>query len=159
MFLKESRAKQFLNIRFPEYEIQLLEADYENPESYRTDLKEFFQAMQCRMDKNKLRELFQTEAFQHLLPDTERVIAVHLRIRQLVKKMDEEGTTMCKAFNDLMKEERCEGRKEGKSEGKREGRREEKMQTIRRMLKEGLDESLISRVTRCTKEELKAAAN
>lgn len=155
MFLKESQAKQFLNIKFPEYEIQLLEADCEMPESYRTDLKEFFQAMQCRMDKNKLRELFQTEDFQHLAPDTERVIAVHFNIRQLVKKMDGEGITMCKAFNDLMKEERCEGRKEGKEEGKRE----EKIQTIRRMLKEGLDESLISRMTRCTKEDLKAAAN
>lgn len=56
---------------------------------------------------------------------------------------------MCKAFDDLMKEER--------REGKREGRREEKIRIIRQMIKEGLDESLIRKMTKCTKEELAVA--
>lgn len=56
---------------------------------------------------------------------------------------------MCKAFNDLVEEERQAGRKEGK--------REEKLMTIRRMIKGGFDESVIRRMTNCTKEDLRAA--
>ncbi len=56
---------------------------------------------------------------------------------------------MCVAFEELMKEERQEGRKEGK--------REEKLRTIRRMIKGGFDQSVISRMTRCTREEYEAA--
>ena len=79
----------------------------------------------------------------------------------LVHKMEKEGWSMCKAFDDLMKEERREGRKEGKRvgkrEGKKEGKREEKFRIIRKMAKEGLEEGLICRSTGCTKEELAAA--
>lgn len=64
---------------------------------------------------------------------------------------------MCKAFNELMAEERREGKKEGRREGKRQGKREEKLRIIRQMRKEGLDESFISRMTKCTREEFAAA--
>ena len=64
---------------------------------------------------------------------------------------------MCKAFDDLMKEERREGKREGKREGRREGKREERLRIIRQMAKEGLDETSISRITKCTREELAAA--
>ncbi len=60
---------------------------------------------------------------------------------------------MCKAFDELMKEER----REGKREGKQQGRREERLRIIRQMVKEGLDETSISRITKCTREELVAA--
>ena len=109
--------------------------------------------MQCRGDRTKLRRLLQTEEFQRLRPETEQVIARHLHIGMLVHKMEKEGWSMCKAFDDLMKEERQEGRKEGKKAGKRE----EKFRIIRKMAKEGLEEGLICRITGCTKEELAAA--
>ena len=64
--------------------------------------------------------------------------------------MDKEEMPMCKAFDDLMEEQKRYGMKEGR----REGKKEEKMQIIRRMLKAGMDEALIIRMTRCTKEEL-----
>lgn len=144
-----------------DYDFPLIEADFVDPEDYRTDLKEFFRAMQCRGDRTKLRRLLQTEEFQRLRPETEQVIARHLHIGMLVHKMEKEGWSMCKAFDDLMKEERREGRKEGKRvgkrEGKKEGKREEKFRIIRKMAKEGLEEGLIRRITGCTKEELAAA--
>lgn len=56
---------------------------------------------------------------------------------------------MCKAFQDLMKEER--------RNGKREGKREEKLLIIHRMIKSGCDEVFINKMTNCTKEEYAAA--
>ena len=65
---------------------------------------------------------------------------------------------MCKAFNDLMKEQRQDGIKAGRREGKREGKKEEKLQIVRRMLKAGMDEKIIVQMTKCTREELGIAA-
>lgn len=106
--------------------------------------------MQCRKDRKRLAELFQTERFQDLNRETEEVIAEHLQIKELTRKMEKEGMTMCQAYEDL--------KKEWLQEGKEEGKKDEKMEIICRMLKEGLDEVLIRRMTKCTKEELAAAA-
>lgn len=69
---------------------------------------------------------------------------------------------MCKAFDELMKEERRvgrrEGKREGKKEGKREGKREERFLVIRRMIRRGYDEGQIRELTNCTKMEFAAAA-
>lgn len=161
MFRVPGESRKLLGGNLHDYTFPLIEADHVNPEDYNTDLKEFFRAMQCRRDREKLKELFRTEAFQHLSTETEHTIARHLRIERLIRKMEREEVPMCKAFDDLMKEERREGRREGKQEGrregKREGRREEKIRIIRQMVKEGLDESLIRRMTKCTKEELAEA--
>ena len=68
---------------------------------------------------------------------------------------------MCKAFDDLMREERKNGRKEGMEKGikkgKKEGKKAERLGIIGRMKKEGLEEAQIIRLTRCTKEEYAAA--
>ena len=48
-----------------DYGIQVVESDFVNPEAYRTDLKEFFMALQCRNDRKKLRALLQSDEFQH----------------------------------------------------------------------------------------------
>lgn len=124
---------------------------------YKTDLNEFFQAIQCRGNKVKLRELFRTEAFRYLGPETEQVIARHLHIERLAHKMEKEGLSMCKAFDDLADELLQEGKTAGLKEGRREGRREEKIRIIRQMIKEGLDEAFIHRMTRCTAEEFSTA--
>lgn len=161
MFRLSAKCKNLLGANLHDYDFPLLEADYTDPEYYRTDLKEFFRALQCRRDKAKLRELFQTDAFRHLSPETEQVIARHLHIERLVHKMEKEGLPMCKAFDDLMhdklQEGKAAGRKEGKKEGRKEGKREEKIRIIRQMIKEGLDEALIHRTTRCTNEEFSEA--
>lgn len=157
MFSLSIEAREQLGESLRDYDFPLIEADYVNPEDYSTDLREFFQAMQCRRDRARLKKLFGTEAFQHLSLETEHTIARHLHIERLTHKMDKEELPMCKAFDDLMREERREGRKEGKREGKQEGKREEKIRIIRQMIKEGLDESFIRRMTGCTREELAAA--
>ncbi len=71
-------------------------------------------------EKRKLRMLFQTDRFQHLSAETECIIARHLHVERLIHKMEKEELSMCKAFNELMEEERREGKREGKKEGKRE---------------------------------------
>ena len=149
------------------------EADFLSTEDHRTDLKEFFQAMQCRQDRERLRKLLRSDGFQRLGPETELAIAAHLNIRRLVRRMRKGEVPMCKAFDDLMQEERRNGRKEGmekgiekglekgikkgKKEGKKEGKKAERLGIIGRMKKEGLEEAQIIRLTRCTKEEYAAA--
>lgn len=161
MFRITDRDRSLLGANLQDYDFPLLEADFINAEDYRTDLKEFFQAMQCRKDRNRLRQLLRSESFQDLKPETERMIAAHLHVKELVHKMEKEGLPMCKAFDELMKEERqsgrIEGRREGMREGRKAGRKQEKIFIIRQMVQEGLDETLISRMTKCSKEELAAA--
>ncbi len=133
-----------------DYDFPLIEADFMDPENYRTDLREFFLAMQCRQDKEQLAKLFQTERFQNLSIETVQEIAVHLRMKGLIQKIDkEEKVSMCKAVDDWLADER--------NKGKREGKKEEKLQIIRRMQAEEMEESLICRLTRCTKAEFAAA--
>ncbi len=157
MFRLSAKSRKLLEGNLRDYDFPLLEADYMNPEYYRTDLRDFFRAMQCRRDKAKLKELFLTDAFQRLGPETEQVIARHLHVSRLVHKMEKEGLSMCKAFDDLMGEKLQEGKAVGRKEGRKEGKREEKIRIIRQMIKEGLDETLIHRTTRCTREEFSAA--
>lgn len=126
MFGMSEDTKNLIGARLHDYDFPLIEADYVKPEDYKTDLKEFFQA-----------------------------IAVHLNVKELIHKMDKEEKSMCRAFEELMEEKREEGKIKGRSEGKRE----EKLLIIKRMIKEGLDEALISKVTRCTKEEYTMAAS
>ncbi len=156
-----------------DYTFSLLEADFLSTEDHRTDLKEFFQAMQCRQDRERLKKLLRSDGFQRRGPETELAIAAHLNIRRLVRRMRKGEVPMCKAFDDLMQEERRNGRKEGmergiekglekgikkgKKEGKKEGKKAERLGIIGRMKKEGLEEAQIIRLTRCTKEEYAAA--
>ncbi len=120
MFRMYPQIDKLMGAEFYDYGFPLIEADFVNPDNYKTDLKVFFEAMQCRKDRNALRNLFGEERFSSLAPETERVIALHLNIKKLVYKMEKEELPMCKAFNDLMKEQRRDGIKEGRREGKRE---------------------------------------
>jgi len=170
MFRLPAASRDLLGANLQDYCFSLVEADYVDPAHYRTDLCNFFQAMQCRGDRDKLKSLFRTEAFRHLDTDTEHAIAGHLHIERLLYKMEKEELPMCLAFDELEKELREEGRKEGKREGKREGkkeglkegkiagRKEERIQIVRQMIKENLDEALIRKITECSKEEYAIAA-
>lgn len=153
MFQLSAECRKLLGTNLHDYDFPLLEADYVKPEYYSTDLREFFGAMQCRRDKAKLSELFQTDVFQSLPLETEQVIARHLQIEHLVNKMEKEGLHMCKAFDELMEEKLQEGKATGLREGRREGKKEEKIRIIRQMIREGLDEAFIHRMTRCSREE------
>lgn len=97
---------------------------------YKTDLRQFFQAMQCRKDKRKLSELFKQEEFQSLGRDVQQMIAVHLNIRELKQKVVEEEEEMCQAYEELKEDWLEEGRQAGKLEGKLEAQCEMIQQTI-----------------------------
>lgn len=129
------------------------EEDYVDAGMYRTDLREFFHALQCRGDKKELNALLHTERFRNLKDETEWVIAVYLDRKKLTEKMKQEGIGMCQALDELMEDKR----REGKREGKIAGRKEEKRAIIRRMLQEGMDRALVSRITECTNEEMELA--
>ncbi len=126
------------------YEFPLIEADLVNLENYNTDLREFFQAMQCRKDLTRLEEMFRMENGRSITRETALVIAAHLGDKKLFQQV-EEGTPMCKALEDLGKRERAIGRQE------------ERFQTMKKMLQAGLAENLIMSILNCTKEELAEA--
>lgn len=138
----------------PDYGFPLLEADFMDPDSFRTELKEFFQAMQCRTDKEKLGKLSKEERFRQLDDETARVMAVYLDRKQLAEKMEKEGLGMCQALEELLADEKAEGIKKGRAEGIEKGRNS----IIRNMIQQGLDQEFICRVTGCSKQEFVSAA-
>ena len=72
-------------------------------------------------DRERIAELFLKPEFRNLNMETQKVIAVHLNQKKLIKKVVEEDVDMCKALNDWAKEERAIGRKEGISQGISQG--------------------------------------
>ena len=112
-----SEVEKYAGKFIQDYKIQVVEADFVNPEDYRTDLKEFFLALQCRNDRKKLRVLLQSEEFQHLAHDTELAIAVNLNLKQMITKMEEEEISMCRAFEELMAEQEERGMEKGLEKG------------------------------------------
>jgi len=149
LFRVPGRVQKMSGLRIPEYDFHLAEADYLRAENFETDLREFFQAMQCRKEKKKLNELCHSERFRSLSPEALQAIAVHIDRKRLMPKV-KEGAAMCQAFDELMEDMRMEGIREGERKGR--------LSIIRQMLAEGMDESLIRRIVRCSEEELAAAA-
>lgn len=100
-----------------EYGLHIIEADYVNPDDYETDLKEFFLALQCRNDKKRLKELFEKESFRNLSVEAQRAILVTLKLDAVMVKKEMEGISMCRAFEELMHDQKEEGKEEGREEG------------------------------------------
>lgn len=119
------------------------------------------QAMQSRRDRKRLKGLLESEDFRDLEPAAEQAIAAHLHVKKLFCRMNREGISMCQAFDELMKEERLNGKREGRREGKREGekagKKKERFSIVRKMHKKGMEEALIRELTGCTKKEFAAA--
>ncbi len=133
-----------------DYEFPLIETDLVDPGNYDTELRELFQAMQCRRDLARLEEMFYMENSRSISRETELVIAVHLGKKKLFQQVEEGmSMSMCKALKDLRNEERAIGRQEGAEK--------EKKRMLQKMLQAGLAENLIMSILNCTKEELAAA--
>lgn len=115
------------------------------------------QAMQSRRDRKRLKGLLESEDFRNLEPAAEQAIAAHLHVKKLFCRMNKEGISMCQAFDELMKEERLNGRREGKREGEKAGKKKERFSIVRKMHKKGMEEALIRELTGCTKKEFAAA--
>lgn len=150
LFQIPDKIKDRINGGIPEYDFFLAEADHINVEEYETDLREFFQAMQCRKDKKKLNELCHSEEFRHLDPETVRAIAIHIDRKKLMSKVEKEEVSMCQAFDELMEDKKLEGIKEGRKEGR--------LSIISHLLAAGMEESQILKITQCSEEEILLAA-
>ena len=105
--------RTYASDKIQNYSFPLVEADYVNPLYYRMELRQFFRAMQSRYDKHKLAELFEEESFQNITTETQKIIALHLDVKELKKKVIEEDEDMCKAYRELVKDWKQEGRQEG----------------------------------------------
>lgn len=151
MFRIPERVKRRLGRMILDYDFPLIEADAVRAGDYHTDLREFFRAMQCRGNLNRLEKLFQEERFQKLSGETQRVIAAHFGNDRLFQEV-EEGMSMCKALDDLCERERAIGREKGIEEG----RMKERFQNMQRMLQAGMEETQIMDILDCTREELYA---
>lgn len=158
LFRIPGKIQRITDLRIPEYGFHLAEADYVDAQNYETDLREFFQAMQCRKDKKKLNELCHSERFHNLKPEAVQAIAVHIDRKRLMPKVKMEGIEMCQAFDELMEDMKMEGKEEGIREGIKEGERRGRISILRQMLEEGMEEALVLRIARCTEEELAVAA-
>lgn len=149
-----AKTEEAMRERLPDYEFPVLEADFMDPDSFRTDLKEFFQAMQCRADKKKLGKLSKEQRFRQLDDETAWVVAVYLDRKRVAEKMEKEGLGMCQALEELLADEKAEGIKKGRAEGIEKGRNS----IIRNMIQQGLDQEFICRVTGCSQQEFASAA-
>ena len=140
--------------------------EWEDTSVFQTDIKQVFDFIKYANDKERLRELVQTDTqFSHLSEDTYDVIQKYGKVTGLNKEnyKNEEGEiNMCKAMDDWAKEEREIGLKEGHESGLREGREsgllegqlEERKRFIVRMLKKDKSDEEIIDITECTKDQL-----
>ena len=107
----------YVNNKIQDYGFILMEADYVNPLLFQSELRQFFEAMQSRNDKEKLSALFSREDFQSLGEETQQAIVIHLGQKKLIKKVMEEKQDMCKAMRDIMRESREQGIEQGIEQG------------------------------------------
>ncbi|MBR1852426.1 MAG: hypothetical protein IJ794_04525 [Lachnospiraceae bacterium] len=113
LFAVPQKIKPFVFEKIQNYSYALMEAEYVDPEEFRTDLRYFFRAMQCRNDKAKLKALLADREYEHLGRAVQKVIVIHMGIKALIKKVIEEDEEMCKAYRDLIADERAEARQTG----------------------------------------------
>ncbi len=92
----------------------LIDAD-----KFQTDLHVIFDMLKCRKDKIQMRRYKDNhkEELSHVDIETAYVMKMLLNVnvlKDIEKYKDEEEVNMCKAFDDMLEEERMEGREEGK---------------------------------------------
>ena len=123
-------------------------------DEFHTDLRQLFRAMNCRKDKQKLTELMGDKLYSHLNEDTWDAIAVMTDNAALLQNKEafrntygnQEGFNMCQALQELMQDERNEGRIEGRNEGKIE---DQKI-VIRNMINRGYKTEDICAIAECS---------
>ena len=129
---------------FEEYHLHLFCINEQHVfDAFRSDLKPLFQAINCRNNKKKMIELMKDETYSHLNEDTWNAIAVMTDNAAMLQK---EEFNMCQALQELMQDERNEGRIEGRNEGKIE---DQKI-VIRNMINRGYKTEDICAIAECS---------
>ena len=145
---------QNLQSLFEEYHLHLFCINEQHIfDAFHSDLKPLFQAMNCRNNKKKMIELMKDETYSHLNEDTWDAIAVMTDNAAMLQKKDlykaenqKEEFNMCQALQELMQDERNEGRIEGRNEGKIE---DQKI-VIRNMINRGYKTEDICAIAECS---------
>lgn len=151
-----------LRFLFKDYPLNLFCInEHDDFSKFHTDLKELFQVINCRKDKEKLAELIQNQAYSHLSEETWDAIATMTNNTDMVqnKKLykntngEQEKFNMCQALEELMEDNRNEGARIGEVKGKRIGEitgvRKQQIFTIRQMLNEKFELKDICRIVGC----------
>lgn len=139
---------------FEEYHLHLFCINEQHVfDAFRSDLKPLFQAINCRNNKKKMIELMKDETYSHLNEDTWDAIAVMTDNAAMLQKKylyktenQKEEFNMCQALQELMQDERNEGRIEGRNEGKIE---DQKI-VIRNMINRGYKTEDICAIAECS---------
>lgn len=139
---------------FEEYHLHLFCINEQHVfDAFRSALKPLFQAINCRNNKKKMIELMKDETYSHLNEDTWDAIAVMTDNAAMLQKKDlyktenqKEEFNMCQALQELMQDERNEGRIEGRNEGKIE---DQKI-VIRNMINRGYKTEDICAIAECS---------
>jgi len=109
-----------------DYRIHLIEIKkIQDTGVFRTDLKQVFDFIRYSKDKNKLRELIETDtAYRKLDEDAYDMIALYTKSKELleIKNKNTEGdeVNMCQAIKEMLEDEREEGRAEERKNTERE---------------------------------------
>ena len=127
---------------FSDYQMRLYCInEHQDFQVFHTELKQFFQALIYRKDKEKLKELIDNSVeYQNLSEETFEMIVKFLGMSELWKNRNNfmnhndkwEGYNMCQAIRELRAEERAIGREEGVEIGIEQG--------IEQMILENLEE-------------------
>lgn len=139
---------------FEEYHLHLFCINEQHVfDAFRSALKPLFQAINCRNNKKKMIELMKDETYSHLNEDTWDAIAIMTDNAAMLQKKDlyktenqKEEFNMCQALQELMQDERNEGRIEGRNVGKIE---DQKI-VIRNMINRGYKTEDICAIAECS---------
>ena len=105
--------------------------NYEDFEVFKTENRLLFEMLSCAKNKKKMLQLMKEEKnYGSLDGESAKAILGILGTKINMEKIKtenekgEERYDMCKAIEDMKRDERREGRREGREEGRREGREE-----------------------------------
>lgn len=112
------RLKNLVN----DYKLHLIEMKkIEDTTVFRTDLKQVLDFIRYSKDKQKLKELVESDtAYQCLDEEACDMMALYTNSRELLELKNQnkegEGVNMCQAIREMLQDEREEGRAEGRAE-------------------------------------------
>ena len=141
--------------------------EQEEFESFHTELRELFRAMNYRKDKRKFLSLEKDERYAHLSKETWEAIATmtghsffeeNMETYKSQNENQREEYDMCQALReireDFFNEGKEEGRAEGKAEGREEGRAEGREEGIKEGRVEGRNEEREAGISRLIEDNL-----
>ena len=115
-----------LRTLFEEYHLHLFCINEQSEfDTFHSDLKQLFRAMNCRKNKEKMAELIKDETYSHLSEETWEAIAVMTDNAAILEKKDtyktengeREEFNMCQALEELMEEREIKGEVKGEIKG------------------------------------------